>query len=381
MRRALNWLPAFGTSLLLATNALAAPSVSPDTPGTPPAAVSDAAEDRELRPLLEKLSELSRLIDQNAQSPQAWQYHLEQAEVLLRLAVHSQDKERDNILRMAVDGYASAALLAPQDKPGVYNQLRQLPQWIAQTFSGSPVIHYAVLKEIEADCLRVLEKSGGDNVKAQEHRCTRLLQFAQQHPEMPEAAKAVLEAAQISESLGETDEACRCYRYLVEHFSADAAARKAGGALWRLGQSHEPVQVELPLLYSSGNPANAPFNINQLHGSLVVLYFWSSAKPKADEDFQVLKQITDRYVGHGVEVVYVNMDEDAKQGRAFLSGRLTAGVHLYQKGGLQGAIAERYGIQEVPQAFLIGKDGTLLRHSLPATRIETEMVGYLSRGR
>jgi peroxiredoxin len=381
MRRALNWLPAFGSSLLLAANALAAPPLPLDVEGTPPAAVGEVAEDREVRPLLDKLGELSRLIDQNAQSPQAWQYHQQQAEVLLRLAVHSQAKERDNILRMAVDGFSSAALLAPKEQPAAYDQLRQLPQWIAQTFPGSPVIHYALLQEIQADCLRVLEKTGGDNVKAQEHRCARLLQFAQQHPAMPEAAKAVLEAAQISESLGESDEAGRCYRYLVEHFSTDAAARKAAGALWRLGQNHEPVQVELPLLYASSNPADAAFNLSQLRGSLVVLYFWSSANPKADEDFQVLKQFTDRHMGRGVEVVYVNVDDDAKEGRAFLSGRLTAGVHLYQKGGLQGAIAERYGIQEVPQAFLIDRDGTLLRHSLPATRLETEIVSHLPRGR
>jgi len=375
------WLPALSSSLLLGNQDLASSPVALNAPSPPPAALGDVAEDRELQPLLDKLGELSRLIDQNAQSPQAWKHHLEQAEVLLQLAVRSQGKERDNLLRLAVDSFYSTALLAPQDQPVGYDRLRQLPQWIAQNFPASSVMHYAALQEIQADCLRVLEKNGGDNVKAQEHRCTRLLQFAQQHPEVPEAAKAVLEAAQISESLGETIEACRCYRYLIEQFSSNPAARKASGALGRLGANHERVQLELPLLYASSNPADAAFNLNQLRGSLVVLYFWSSANPKADEEFQVLKQFTDRHVGRGVEVVYVNMDDDPSQGRAFLAGQLTAGVHLYQAGGLQGSIAERYGISQVPQAFLIGRDGTLLRHSLSASRIETEAVAHLPRGR
>jgi len=109
----------------------------------------------------------------------------------------------------------------------------------------------------------------------------------------------------------------------------------------------------------------------------VVVYFWTSTSPRIEEDFAVLKQFTDRYVSRDVEVVYVNLDADAKTGRAFLSGRLTAGTHLYQSGGLDGVVAERYGIQEVPQAFLIGKDGTLLQHSLPASRIEAEVAGRL----
>jgi len=77
----------------------------------------------------------------------------------------------------------------------------------------------------------------------------------------------------------------------------------------------------------------------------------------------------------------VNMDAEPAEGRAFLSGRLTAGVHVYQPGGLDGAVAERYGLQKVPQAFLVNRDGTLLKHSLTASRLEAELADRLPRGR
>ena len=78
-------------------------------------------------------------------------------------------------------------------------------------------------------------------------------------------------------------------------------------------------------------------------GKLVLVYFWSSTSARAAEDFNALKQVTDRFVGRGLEVVYVNMDGDPAAAKTFLSGRLMAGTHLYQKGGLDGAIASAAG--------------------------------------
>src|SRR5579875_836207 len=374
MKATSKWLPSLGGSLLIAAHLFA---FSPDA-----GPVDGVANEQQMRPLLDKLTELSQLIERNNQSPQVWQYHLEQAELLLRLAAaQSQPKEREDVLRMAVDGFYSAAVLCPREQPVAFERLRQLPQRLAQFFPGSPTILYAVLQEIQADCILVLEQSGGDNAKSEKHRCERLLQFAREHPDVPEAAKAVLQAAQTAESLGDNEEASRCYLYLVEHFPNDAAARKAAGALWRLGQNHQPMALELPLLYSSRNSRNALFNLEELRGRLVVVYFWTSTSEGVAEEFQKLKQLTDRYAGRGLEIVYVNMDAEPAEGRAFLSGRLTAGVHVYQPGGLDGAVAERYGLQKVPQAFLVNRDGTLLKHSLTASRLEAELADRLPRGR
>jgi hypothetical protein len=374
------WLPSLGGSLLIAANALSS-SPAADRGGDAPAVpASTVADEQQLRPLLDKLTQLSQLIERNTESPQAWQYHLEQAEVLLRLAEQSQEKERESLLRMAVDAAYSAALLCPRDQPVAFQRLRQLPPYLAQHFSGNPAILYAVLQEIQADCILVMEQNGGDQVKSEKHRCARLLQFAREHPEMPEAAKAVLQAAQTAESLAANEEAGRCYRYLVDHFPNSVPARKAAGALWRLGQDHQPMSLELPLLYASSSPSTSAFNLDELRGRLVIVYFWTSTNERVAEDFEMLKHLADRYAGRGLEIVYVNMDTDPAQGRTFLSGRLTAGVHLHQPGGLDGSIAERYGIQQVPQAFLVGRDGALLKHSLPTSRLEAELGGDQPHG-
>jgi hypothetical protein len=329
--------------------------------------------------LLDKLTTLTERITQNAQSPDVWRTHLEEGEVLLKVAALSKAEERDNWLHMAADSYYSAAVISPENDPTATRQLAELPAAIARFFPGSPVVAYAALQEIQGDCTRLAMKSGDDFAQVQGHRRDRLLRFAQDYPAATEAPQAVLEAAQVSESLGKTDDARTCYRHLLDHFPASPQARKVGGALWRLGPDGEPVQFALPFLYSSNQPGSQTFDIHEFRGHYVVVYFWSSTAPQVAEEFQALKQLTDRYQGHGLEVVYVNLDTDPAKGQAFLAGRLTAGEHLHQAGGLDAPVAEGYGIHNLPEAFLLGRGGALLHHSLKAAQLEKELSGLLPR--
>jgi hypothetical protein len=383
MTRSRTWLAALAGSFLFVAGAAARPPAAPTPVSANPAAAPTeiTVDDPEMRRLLEKLNLLTERITKDTQSPDAWRTHLEEGAVLLQIAARSKPDERDNWVRMAADSYYSAAVISPETERSAAQRLAELPGAIARTFPGSPVIAYAALQEIQADCTRFTVTSGGDANQTQGHRRDRLLRFAQEYPASAEAPKAVLEAGQLSEQIGKTDDARTCYHYLADHFPASAQARKVGGALWRLGQDSEPMQFELPLLYSDHKSAESIYNIAQLRGQIVVVYFWSSAAPGVAEEFAALKQVTDRFRSRGLEVLYVNLDANPAQGQDFLSGRLTAGEHLYQGGGLDGPVAERYGIHNLPEAFLLHRDGTVIRHSLKAADLEKELTALLPRGR
>jgi hypothetical protein len=331
--------------------------------------------------LLDRLTALSDRIAQNVQSPDSWRLHLEEADLLVQIAGRSKPEERDNWLGMAADSHYSAAITSPENDLTAAQRLADLPGVIARVFPGSRVAAYAALQGIQADCTRMQMKGGENQTSVQGYRRDRLLRFAQEFPMAPEAPKAVMEAAQISEAVGRPDDARTCYHYLAEHFPTHPLARKVGGALWRMGLGGEPLDLALPLLFSPVEPGAPVFNLQSLRGRIVIVYFWSSVSPQASEDFSALKLITDRYRERGVEVLYVNMDDEPNKGRTFLSGRLTAGEHLYQIGGLNGQVAERYGIQKVPEVFLVGRDGVVVRHSLRASQLEAELIGLLPRAR
>jgi thiol-disulfide isomerase/thioredoxin len=338
-----------------------------------------APADPELQRLVEKLTELSEYIGKNSQSSQVWRYQLAQGEVLLQLAARTRGEERDNWLRMAVDSEYSASVQSPDSETTAPQRLVQLSAQLAQSLPGNPVAVYAARQEIQAEYTRMLGRTDNPD-KAQQHLCDRLFRFAQQYPSSTEAPAAVQEAARLSETLGKIDQARQCYRYLAQHFPNLTLGRKANGALWRLGQGSEPVQVRLPLLFPFG-PREEPFTLEEFRGRLVIVYFWSSDSPRVAEDMQRLKQLSDRYQYRGLGIVYVNLDNDPAKARAFLSGRLTAGVHLHQRGGLDSAVAERYGLQALPHVFLLARDGSLLQHMQQTTGLALAVTGHMTQRR
>lgn len=373
MRHSWNILAALGGAVLLAAGVVAQPPgpsmVTVASAVVPPLRPNDPADAQELQNLVARLGTLGDYISKNTQAADIWRSYLEQGDLLLQLAMRSEGKERDNLLRMAVDSLYGAAVQCPGSDETGYRRLTQLPGQLAQLVPGHAIVASAARQVIQAEYTRLLDKSPNYPELAQARLCQRLVQYAQTYAQAPDAASAVLEAARLNEAMGRPQEARNCYRYLAEVFPGNPMARKARGAMWRLGSDNEPVQIALPLLYSSCDEAAPLFDVNQFQGRIVVVYFWSSTTPQATQDFPILKHLTDRYQDR-VEVVYVNMDDDPGQGRAFLSGQLTAGTHLYQRGGVDGPLADRYGIQTLPQTFLLGRDGMLIRHSLQASQVE-----------
>ncbi len=394
-------LSAVAGSLLLATLAAAGPP-SPYAPTAPRAfpnvttaspllapgsaeivSVTSApgqagADDPELQRLLEKLSAMSDAIGRNSQSPNVWLTQMEQGGVLFQIAERSKPEEQANWLRMAVDSYYSAAVQSPTNEIGAVNQLGRLPGRIVAEFPRSALASYAALQMVEADYARAIARDGEHPEQAKALLHNGLLHFARAYPLAPEAAKAVQDAAEISEQLGQTANARCCYRYLADNFAGQPVARTAGGALRRLGLAGEPVRMELPLLYAAPI-GDHTFDLKELRGKLVAVYFWSSATPEAGDDLQTLKDVASKYQDRGLELVYVNVDDDPVKARTFLDGRLTVGTHVFQRGGLDGPVAERYGIQTLPQMFLIGPDGNVIRQAMRASQLEAEVSGRLPR--
>jgi hypothetical protein len=320
--------------------------------------------------LYTRLNALGDVIGGNTQSSKLWSYQLAQGDVLLKLATDCRTEERDGWLRAAVDSYQSAGVLSPDDDLSAHQRLFQ----IAGSFPESPVAHYALLQEMHLDYQRALGKVDVDSTKARELLRDRLVGFVEEFPNAPEAPQVVMEVGQLSEALGKMADARRFYRFLAEHCPNHAVAQQAGQALWRLGLAGEPMPLKLPLLFAG--PGGGVFDVAEVDSKVVVGYFWSSTSARAqlEEDFRALKQLTDRYRDHGLEVVYVNLDSDPAQAKTFLTGRAMAGVHVFQQGGLD-PLAERYGMQTLPQAILIGKDGIVMQHGVPPSQLESEVAG------
>jgi hypothetical protein len=363
------------SGLVLLCGALAA--VAGPGGQVPPAPAND--ESHELQQLLDRVNGLSDWIGKNSQSPEAWSRYLDQAELLLQVAARSQGEERDRWLRMAVESFYAAAIQAPATDGSAAQRLAQLPDRISHDFSNTAITIYAASQVIQAEYTRRMTVGGEDIPKAQAFLAKRLMQFALKYPKAPEAIKAVQECAQLCETLGRKEDACRCYRYLMHQYPGQSLARRAEGALWRLGLGGERVVLNFPSLYAASATSSPLFDMNDLVGKEVVVYFWSSAFAQVTEDLSRLKQLGDKFQRQGLELVYVNVDEDTAKAKEFLAGRLMVGTHLHSPGGLN-TVSERFGIDSLPHLLLIGREGNLKRHSITLNEVESYCAQQYDNG-
>jgi hypothetical protein len=328
--------------------------------------------------LLQQLTVLGETLLREIQSPNVWKLQVQQGDLLLQIAHRSKGAERDNFLRMAIDTYHSAALQSPANERLAWDRLTQMPDHILHYFPGCNLYSAAALKGLRAQHMHQQQSGPGNSAQNEVALAQRLLTFAQQYPQASEAPQVIQEAAQIYETQGKKDEAGRCQRLLADQYPGTPVARKARLALRRLGGINgEIIPLQVPLVYPTSANESPSFDLRDLQAELIVLLFWSSDSPGLAEEFDAVKRLTDRYHGRGLEVVYVCMDEDVNRAREYLSGRVLTGTHVWLKDGLKSAFAERYGLERLPEAFLLTRDRAVLTPSLLATQMEAAVAAHL----
>jgi peroxiredoxin len=161
-----------------------------------------------------------------------------------------------------------------------------------------------------------------------------------------------MELGMVSEFVNKEINAKKWYARLTKDYPDHQMTPKAQGALRRLELEGKPLELAGTLLDGSA------FNISQLRGKMVVVYYWASRnKDRCVADFAVLKSLMDTYSGKGLALVCVNLDSTAEEANAYLQRTPAPGIHLFQPGGLESPLATQYGIMALPNLFLIDKDG------------------------
>ena len=127
------------------------------------------------------------------------------------------------------------------------------------------------------------------------------------------------------------------------------------------------------------NNAN-PFNVASLRGKTVVVYYWTSWQNGVAKDLFTLTHLIKKFEGPtGLQVVTVNLDNEAGTAAAFLQKNPAPGIHLFQQpSGLDGALAKQYGVNVLPQLFLVGPNGKVISHTVQMSSLEDELNKLLA---
>lgn len=329
-----------------------------------------AVTDKELQALLEQLRTLDERSPKGGQaSPDASvvTYNVQRTDLLEKIVAKVKPEERDPWVRQIADCLGAAAQASPATDKNAYTRLTRLVEQITKAMPGSALAAYISYREMNADYALRLNDKGADLGKVQEYWLDKLAKFVQEYPKGEDTPDALMQLGMVSEFVGKEAEAKKWYQVLVRDFADKPAAPKATGCLRRLDLDGKALKLSSPKLT---NPAEA-FDLDELNGKNVVVYYWASWNGQCVGDFAKLKQILE--ANKDLVLVTVNLDTTAEEAKAFLGRSPVAGTHLYQPGGLDSPLATQYGVMGLPSLFLVGKDGKVISRTVQVATLEEEL--------
>jgi peroxiredoxin len=106
----------------------------------------------------------------------------------------------------------------------------------------------------------------------------------------------------------------------------------------------------------SGNTVegNVPFKLSSLRGKVVYLDFWAGWCAPCRISLPLLSQMREDLAGRGFEIVGINRDSEVETAQRLMRD---AHVHYPVLFGVDEKIYGFYGIQQMPAAYVIGRDG------------------------
>jgi hypothetical protein len=337
-----------------------------------------AAIDPALQGLLDQLrdhdAKAPKGIENGGTNADIVKYNLARAGLLEQIVAKVKPEEREQWIRQVAECLSAAAQNSPENDTTAYQRLLRLEEQIVQAMPGSNLAAFVTFREMTAYNAAKLAKPGPDTGKIQEQWLDRLTKFVTDYPKAEDTPDALIQLGMVTEFMNKEIEARKWYGSLVKEFPEHPLAPKAAGALRRLELEGKPLELSGTLLDGS------PFDITQLRGKIVVVYYWASwNKERCVPDFATLKLLLDNHASKGLTLVGVNLDNTAEEAKNYLQRSPSPGVHLFQAGGLESPLATKYGIMVLPNIFLVDKEGKVISRNIQqVSNLEDEIKKRLN---
>ena len=332
----------------------------------------DLEKDPELKKLVDELAAIDAAVESNSTggaSATLAKHHLRRADHLEKILAKVKPEDRDPWIRQLADSLSSAAQNSVAGDMVASKRLASLEEQLAKGLPGSNLAGYVSFRGLQADYAARISKPGEDFNKIQNDWMAKLAAFVQAYPKADDAPDALLQLGMVSEFLGKDVEAKNWYTQIAKNFVGKPQAAKATGSIRRMESEGQPFTLTGASL---ANPSQT-FDITSIKDKMVVVYYWASWNGQTLGDFAKLKLIMETYGPKGLDLVCVNLDTTSEEAATFLKRSPFAAQHLYQPGGLEGKLATDYGIQVLPQVFLVGKDGKVVGKNLQISTVEEEI--------
>lgn len=114
--------------------------------------------------------------------------------------------------------------------------------------------------------------------------------------------------------------------------------------------------------YLGKDPEGNKIELEDHLGKVVVVSFWASWCPPCLKELPALEAIQNAAGKDKLTVVAVNFKESKKQYRHIK--KKLASLNLTLTHDKRGSLSRKYGVDAIPNTFIVGKDGKLAYHSV-----------------
>jgi tetratricopeptide (TPR) repeat protein len=310
--------------------------------------------------------------DPSAELPRLKEYLDGRVTLLRQLVAVVDAKERETWYKQIFDNLGT---LAQHGDAAALKTLVTMREQVVRTMPGSNLAAYATYRELWTNYAITMSPTAKiapkDIEKFQEKWREQLIEFVKTYDKSEDTADALYQLAMNTEFAGKDDEAKRWYQQVWTKFPDHYLAPRCKGAADRLDLLGKAMKLTGPQLQGG-----APFDLAEMKGKVVLVYYWSSIYNQSVADFARLKKACADNPGK-VELVSVNLDETPEAALTYLKTVPVPGIHLHQSGpngatGLNSPLALQYGING-PMVFLISRDGRVLLRSPQVGDLEPEL--------
>ncbi len=119
---------------------------------------------------------------------------------------------------------------------------------------------------------------------------------------------------------------------------------------------------------------NNTVELSSLQGKVVLVTFWASWCKYCKNDINsTLIPLYEKYKDEGFEIYSISLDTDGKKWCEYLSNKQIGWINVIDSDGFKSETARKFGIDRVPQNFLVNADGSLAAKDISATELENEL--------
>jgi len=262
-------------------------------------------------------------------------------------------------IRSAADMVDAAVRV--NEYPGGPKKLELLFERVKAQFESVEPAAYVKYRQIMAEYYQQWNERLNDNedISVLQRRWEQKIEsFIEEYGQTEGAARAMLELAAHHEMNQSNNEAARWYQRIAQAMPQSDHGKRAAGAVRRIASVGKVVP------FTSKTASGAAFNLAQLKGNPVVLYFWDHY---TDTESATLRQVAT--ANRDLRIVAINVDDQVETVKEYLTKNPMPQSFIQVFDTVDGVSQPGlyWGLQLPPMMILIDAEGKVVKQNISNT--------------